>query len=364
MKYEFYNRASNVESARVRQTVHRTADDLRFDIEILKNGLIEEILDIPFSTLATPPKGEVLPAGESTVKETGPNGEPVELVGYPVKWNPGSNPPENFDVPLREALQMLGGQWPKTTRYVTYEVNVSLDGKSRRYRAVALFYEGFETSDTPKIWVVDHISGGGFNMPVRLLYENRAPVKSNPAPPGLKKQAILGLAEEGGESPLVCSFETRKCCWKPGFRYPGYDYPACEPGRSGNDEGSLGMSSFQSNSSWPTVIAAATTCGGSPEEPVPCRYFVSEKRTEKSGRDNIGHWVGDHWGRIKTTGYCRVLPDCSSECGHDDPEITYGDSGISLTCHKGFDGHHQISNRAKYSPANPPKCSQHANVTF
>ena len=107
MKYEFYNRASNVESARVRQTVHRTADDLRFDIEILKIGLIEEILDIPFSTLATPPKGEVLPAGESTVKETGPNGEPVELVGYPVKWQPGSNPPENFDVPLREALQML-----------------------------------------------------------------------------------------------------------------------------------------------------------------------------------------------------------------------------------------------------------------
>ena len=124
------------------------------------------------------------------------------------------------------------------------------------------------------------------------------------------------------------------------------------------------MSSFQSNSSWPTAIAAATTCGGSPEEPAPCRYFVSEKRTEKSGKDNIGHWVGDHWGRIKTTGYCQVLPDCSAECGHDDPEITYGDSGISLTCHKGFDGHYQLPNRAKYSPANPPKCSQHANVTF
>ena len=109
MKYEFYNRASNVESARVRQTVHRTADDLRFDIEILKIGLIEEILDIPFSTLATPPKGEVLPAGESIVKETGPNGEPVETVSYPVKWQPGPNPPENFDVPLREALHMLEG---------------------------------------------------------------------------------------------------------------------------------------------------------------------------------------------------------------------------------------------------------------
>ena len=289
------------------------------------------------------------------------------MVAYPVKWNPGPNPPENFDVPLREVLNMPGGPRPKTTRYVTYEVNVSLDGKSRRYRAFALFNEGFETSDTPKILFFDHISGGGFNMPARLLYENRAPVKSNPAPKGVKKDAILGLnAARGGEddSPLVCSFETRKCCWKPGFRYAGYDYPSCEPGRSGNDEEGTGASSsLRSNSAIATAIAAAATCE-TPGEPASCRFFRSQKQSEKTGSDTNVHLWGAHWAKFKSTGFCQVTPNCSAECGHDPPVIEHGDHGMGLTCHIGFDDKSQAPSNSTYNPANPPKCSEHMSVTY
>jgi hypothetical protein len=366
MKYEFYNRASNVEAARIRQSVHRTADDLRFEIEILKIGLIEEILEVPFSTLATPPKGEVLTAGVATVKEEGAGGETIELASYPVNWHPGPNPPEDFDVPFRQVMEKMGGTLPKTTRYITYEVNVSLAGKSRRYRALALFHDGFETSETSKIWFMDHISGGGFNMPARLLYENRPPVKSNPAPTGSKTSATLGLnVVRGGDadSPLVCSFESRKCCWKPGFRYPGYDYSACEQGRPGNDEELLGAMGVQSNPTIATGIAAAAMCVP-PIEPESCRFFRSQKQTEKSGEDTTGHLAGEHWANFKSTGFCQVTPSCSAECGHDPPTIEYGDAGFSLTCHLGFEAKSQIPNFTTYNPANPPKCSEQMSVTY
>ena len=366
MKFEFYNRAANVEAARVRKTVHRTADDLRFEIEILKIGLIDEILDVPFSTLATSPKGDVLLARVVTVKEEGPGREPIELVSYPTSWRPGPNALENFDLPLRETFALKGGNYPKTTRYVTYEVVVRLDGKSRRYRAFAFFMEGFETSeDSSKIWIADHVSGGGFNMPAQLLYENRPPVKSNPGTTATKNSAILGLnAVRSGDadSPLVCSFETRKCCWKPGFRYAGYDYPACEQSRSGNEEGILRGLGLEPDQTVTTAIAATAACVP-PGEPEACRFFRSQKQTEKSASDNTGHLWGHHWAKFKSTGFCQVTADCSAECGHDPPTIESDDSGMSLTCHVGFEASSQSPNFTTYNPANPPKCSEKMSVS-
>ena len=125
---------------------------------------------------------------------------------------------------------------------------------------------------------------------------------------------------DAADSPLVCSFETRKCCWKPGFRYPGYDYPACEPSRSGNDEGSLGGLGLESEATVTTAIAAAAACVPL-VSPGPAASSVLEKQTEKSGNDDTGHLWGHHWAKFKSTGFCQVTADCSAECGHDPPTI-------------------------------------------
>ena len=203
-------------------------------------------------------------------------------------------------------------------------------------------------------------------MPAQLLYENRPPVKSNPGPNGKKNSAILGFnAVRGGDpdSPLVCGFETRKCCWKSGFRYPGYDYPACEPSRSGNDERSLGGLGLESDAIVTTAIAAAAACVP-PGEPEACRFFRSQKQTEKSGNDDTGHLWGHHWAKFKSTGFCQVTPDCRAECGHDPPTIESDDAGMSLTCHVGFEAKSQSPNFTTYDPANPPTCSEKMSLSY
>lgn len=363
MKLELYNRANNIDRDRKRESTHRSSDDLSFRIDILKKGRINEILDLPFSDLVTKPVGEVVQIGQITSNESSNNVPQGETFGYSARWSNGPNPVEDWNTPFREALRLLGGLPPNMSTYITYEVEVSLEGKSRRYRSVTLFATGFEDGDPSTTFFFDLVSGLA-NRVAQALYQTGTPIGANHSQKAVAKKGIAGLNVASGQSdsdasPISC-FESFKCCWRPGFKYSGFNYPACETGPSrGNDEGSLldNQHSFA-----PTYVDVAASCE---PEPVGCRFARYQRSNETSGADHSSHLWGSHSVKVRSTGFCQITPQCNVECGHDPAEIHSQDRGIpSLSCHISFQSSIGQPTNTLYDPSKPARCSQQSSVTW
>lgn len=364
MKLELYNRANNIDRDRKRESTHRNSDDLSFRIDILKKGSISEILDMPFSQLVTKPVGEVISIGQITSNESSNNVSQGETFGFSARWSSGPNPVEDWNTPFRDAMRLLGGIPPNMNTYLTYEVEVSLEGKSRRYRSVTLFATGFEDGDPSKTFFFDLVSGLA-NRVAQLLYQTGTPIGANHSQKAVARKGIAGLTVASGQSdsdasPISCSFETFKCCWRPGFRYSGFNYPACEPGPSrGNDEGSL---LDNQHSYAPTYINVAASCE---PEPVACRFARYQRSKETSGSDSTSHLWGSHVVKVRSTGFCQITSQCKVECGHDPAEIQSQDRGIpSLSCHISFESSVGQPTDTVYDPSKPARCSQQSSVSW
>ena len=364
MKLELYNRATNVDRDRKRETTHRNSDDLSVRIDVLKKGRINEILDLPFSQLVTKPVGEVISIGQVTSNESSNNVPQGESFGYLARWSSGPNPVEDWNAPLRDALRLIGGLPPNMNTYITYEVEVSLEGKSRRYRSLTLFATGFEDGDPSTTFFFDLVSGLA-NRVGQLLYQTGTPIGANHSQKGPPKKGITGLNTASGSSdseasPISCSFETFKCCWRPGFKYSGFNYPACETSPSrGNDEGSL---LDKQHSDAPTYVNLAASCE---PEPAGCRFARFQRSKETSGTDNTSHLWGSHTAKVRSTGFCQITPQCNVECGHDDAELESWERGIpSLSCHISMESSMGQPTNTVYDPSKPARCSQHSSVTW
>ena len=162
-KLEIYNAAAQVFQNEMSRRTIRSQAKLKFELSTFRTGLIEEIRQQRYSELVTLPAGDVISltrGGHSM------DGGPQEAT-FDADWEPGQYA-SVFD-PLwtvADVFHFEAAKYFDIRSYASYQVMVSLNGRSRTYRALALFREASDSS--PEFW--DAIVNG-----VRDVWQDKRP---------------------------------------------------------------------------------------------------------------------------------------------------------------------------------------------
>jgi hypothetical protein len=147
-KLEIYNAAAQVfENERTRRPF-RSESNLRFELTDFRSGNVQEILNKPYAELVTLPSGDVVSLTRGGHSE---DGGPQQAT-FGAAWE-GGQYASVFD-PLwtvADVFHFEAARYYNVRTYISYRVTVKLEGKSRDYRAVALFREGAEVA-APEFW--------------------------------------------------------------------------------------------------------------------------------------------------------------------------------------------------------------------
>ncbi len=156
-KLEHYNTAAQIFRNELSRRPLRSSANLKFELSDFRAGSIEEIRYRRYAELVTLPTGDVvsLTRGGHSM-----DGGPQEAT-FAADWEPGQYA-SVFD-PLwtvADVFHFEAARYFDIRSYVSYQVVVSLNGRSRTYRAVALFHEPSDSSGVgvPEFW--DAIANG------------------------------------------------------------------------------------------------------------------------------------------------------------------------------------------------------------
>jgi hypothetical protein len=170
-KLETYNAAAQIFQNEYTKERFRAAANLNLELSEFRSGIISEILNQRYADLVTLPAGDIISltrGGHSL------NGGPQEAT-FAAEWEPGQYA-SVFD-PLwtvSEVFHFEAARYYDIRSYVSYKVTVKLEGKSRTYKALALFHESSDPSAAgrPEFW--DAIVNGVGSV----WEEKRPPYKS------------------------------------------------------------------------------------------------------------------------------------------------------------------------------------------
>ncbi|HET9712012.1 MAG TPA: hypothetical protein VFP64_09025, partial [Pyrinomonadaceae bacterium] len=150
-KLETYSAAAQLFRNDQIRGAYRSDKNLRFELSDFRSGDIVEILDKPYAELVTLPTGDIvsLTRGGHSL-----NGGPQEAT-FGATWERGQYA-SVFD-PLwtvADVFHFEAARYYDIRRYTAYQVTVKLEGRSRTYRALALFRESQDVSDPggPEFW--------------------------------------------------------------------------------------------------------------------------------------------------------------------------------------------------------------------
>jgi hypothetical protein len=170
-KLETYNAAAQVMRNELTRTPFRPDAKLGFELGEFRSGDIKEILHTPYVGLVTLPTGDVIsltPGGH--VLDGG-----AEEATFSAEWESGQYA-SVFDPQwtVADAFHFEPEKYYDIVSYTSYQVTVRLEGRSRTYRAVALFHPKTNPADTgaPEFW--DAIVNGI----TRVWQEKRPPYKT------------------------------------------------------------------------------------------------------------------------------------------------------------------------------------------
>ncbi len=123
---------------------------LKFDLRNFHSGSIQAIIDKPYREFISLPTGEVLMIGRSRHSL---NNGPEEVV-FEASWQKGQYASlADPDWTFRDVLQAMAEKYFDIGSYTSYEVTVSLDGKTRSYRAMTVFHDLLASPDNrPEFW--------------------------------------------------------------------------------------------------------------------------------------------------------------------------------------------------------------------
>lgn len=255
-KLETYNAAAQVFQKEFARKPLRSDANLRFVLGDFRMGKIQEILFTPYRDLVTLPSGDIvsLTRGGHSV-----NGGAQEAT-FDAAWEPGQYA-SVFD-PLwtvSDVFHFEAARYFDVKTYASYQVTVSLEGRSRSYRALALFRDEPETSERgkPEFW--DTIVNGVSNV-----WEEKRPA--------FKTKTKVSIENSGA---LMTSSDL------------------IEPGRGGDGE----------------IIDGGITGGGSSAQTstsTPLSFWFSG--------DDEEHASGRHGGTAEFTGVCDKLPGNLQRC--------------------------------------------------
>jgi hypothetical protein len=147
-KLETYNAAAQIFQNEFTRKPLRSDANLKFVLGEFRVGNIQEILYTPYRDLVTLPGGDIvsLTRGGHAL-----NGGPQEAT-FDAAWEPGQYA-SVFDPAwtVADVLHVEAARYYNVKTYASYQVTVTLEGRSRSYRAVALFRDGPGDSD-PEFW--------------------------------------------------------------------------------------------------------------------------------------------------------------------------------------------------------------------
>ena len=182
----------------------RSDANLRFELSDFRSGDVVEILYKPYADLVSLPAGDVvsLTRGGHSL-----NGGPQEAT-FAADWESGQYA-SVFDPvwTVSDVFHFEAARYYDIRRYVNYQVTVKLAGRSRTYRALALFHEPQAPSDlgAPEFW--DSIVSG-----ITDVWKEKRPAYKSKAPetrPEMTASTAVGVSAGGvGDSQLTTAATT------------------------------------------------------------------------------------------------------------------------------------------------------------
>jgi hypothetical protein len=175
-KLENYNAAAQVFQTELNRKALRSEANLSFELSDFRFGNIDTILNQRYAELVTLPSGDVvsLTRGGHSL-----DGGPQEAT-YAAAWQPGQYAAV-FDPiwTVADVFHFEAARYYDIRTYISYQVTVRLEGRSRTYRALALFHEA---EQAPEFW--DAIVNGLGNVweEKRPAYKAKAALDTVDAP--------------------------------------------------------------------------------------------------------------------------------------------------------------------------------------
>lgn len=149
-----------------------TQRSLKFNLRDFRVGEIQEIQNAIYRDLVTAPTGEIIQV--STANSTQNGGE--TKVSLDSKWRTGQYS-SGFDPQwtVGNILQLEAVRFNDVGKYASYEVTVSLEGKTRTYRALALFHNLYQPQGMLNPEFLDSVVGMG-GVVTQVLNDTRLPL--------------------------------------------------------------------------------------------------------------------------------------------------------------------------------------------
>jgi hypothetical protein len=203
-KLERYNAAAQVMQNETTGRAFREDATLKFSLGDFHSGDIKEIVNKPYTSLITLPTGDVISLTRGThVLDDGP-----EESTFAAAWERGQYSPV-FDPQwtVADAFHFEPDKYYDIVSYTSYQVTVRLEGRSRTYRALALFHGNGNRSEqlVPEFWdaIVNDLN--------RVWQEKRPPYKTkqsgSSSPAG---EASLSETLSTSETSFAGDFETEQ----------------------------------------------------------------------------------------------------------------------------------------------------------
>jgi hypothetical protein len=195
-----------------------TEKQLSIQLSDLQQGTISEIASSRISDLVTVPTGELLIVapvfGSFSDRRVG---QSLQVHWGPVNRRYGFGSISMFDRPLSELLQAhLAEAGIPYDRYVAYTVSAELQGKSRIYKAVALFRKGERAVHTVDYvlgqtegMVADRLIEDFMGLPASILNANEINLRK--LDELFRSVSIAGDCAEDATTKLCCDPATKRC---------------------------------------------------------------------------------------------------------------------------------------------------------
>ncbi|HKG58618.1 MAG TPA: hypothetical protein VKB05_02485 [Pyrinomonadaceae bacterium] len=251
-KLELYNAAAQVLENELTHRPFRPeniAASVKFELSDFRSGSVREILNKPYAELVTLPTGDVISLTRGGHSQ---DGGPQEAT-FGAAWERGQYA-SVFDPAwtVSDVFQFEAARYYDITAYVSYRVTVSLDGRARNYRALALFRDA--PDGRPEFW--DAIVNG-----VASVWEEKRPPYKAKNGILVESSASLAMIDVG----------------------------------DGGDTGDSGDPITSDDGSTDTMFSST-----------PLPFWISGDLTE--------HASGWHGGTAKFTGECFVVPNNQQRC--------------------------------------------------
>lgn len=191
-KLEIYNAAAQTFRIEQSRKPFRADANLHFVLGDFRSGDVREILNKPYAELVALPTGDVvsLTRGGHSL-----NGGPQEAT-FAAAWESGHYAAV-FDPAwtVADVFHFEPAKYYDIKTYVSYQVTVKLEGRSRTYRALALFHEN---SEAPEFW--DAIVNG-----LGSVWEEKRPAYKQTSDALSLDDASIAAATETGDTTLEIS---------------------------------------------------------------------------------------------------------------------------------------------------------------